>query len=155
MFSEAVMMVLSADDSKDQEKKTKSHANDDNVGLRSEILKSLQCLECDLWSTGALTAKNVNFYVEEFLKYSNDSTTKQDKKNWKASERSNVAATVQDKNLNFSKSKKDTIGKKNALKKLLTNLLLTLLPISGKVESDQMLSPFSQFLEIFHEAKNL
>ena len=121
MFSEAVMMVLSADDSKDQNYKTKS--NDDNVGLRSEILKSLQCLECDLWSTGALTAKNVNFYVEEFLKYSNDSTTKQDKKNWKASERSNVAAAVQDKNLNFSKSKKDTIGKKNALKKLLTNLL--------------------------------
>ena len=154
MFSEAVMMVLSADDSKDQEKKTKSHANDDNVGLRSEILKCLQCLECDLWSIGALTAKNVNFYVEEFLKYSNDSTTKQDKKKWKASERSNVAATVQDKNLNFSKSKKDTIGKKNALKKLLTDLLLTLIPISGKVPH-QMLSPFSQFLEIFHEAKNL
>ena len=81
MFSEAVMMVLSAYDSKDQNYKTKSHANDDNVGLRSEILKCLQCLECDLWSIGALTAKNVNFYVEEFLKYSNDSTTKQDKKN--------------------------------------------------------------------------
>ena len=123
MFSEAVMMVLSADDSKDQEKKTKSHANDDNVGLRSEILKCLQCLECDLWSTGALTAKNVNFYVEEFLKYSNDSTTKQDKKNWKASERSNLAATVQDKNLNFSKSKKDNIGKKNTFKKI-TNYLI-------------------------------
>ena len=123
MFSEAVMMVLSADDSKDQEKKTKSHANDDNVGLRSEILKSLQCLECDLWSKGALTAKNVNFYVEEFLKYSNDSTTKQDKKNWKASERSNLAATVQDKNLNFSKSKKDNIGKKNTFKKI-TNYLI-------------------------------
>ena len=117
MFSEAVMMVLSADDSNDfQNYKTKFHTNDDDdVGLRSEILKCLQCLECDLWNTGALTAKNVNFYVDEFLKYSNDSITNHNKKLLNISEKSNVAAELQDKNLNFSKSK-DTIGKKYALK---------------------------------------
>ena len=104
MFSEAVMRVLSDDSSNFQNNKTKSHTND-VIGLRSEILKCFQCLECDLWNTGALIAKDVNFYVDEFLKYSNDSITNQNK----FPEKSNTV--IQDnKNLNFSKSKKqDTL----------------------------------------------
>ena len=102
MFSEAVMTVLSDDSNNFQNYKTKSHTND--VELRSEILKCFQRQDCDLWNTGALSAKNVNFYVDEFLKYSNDSIANPNK----FPEKSNTV--IQDKNLNFSKSKKqDTL----------------------------------------------